>query len=193
VRRLRCCGMVLYACALVPSGRPVVAAHVPSVNNPGLLTRLSSRAPDAGQRRAKGAAPGAVAHDLAGHLLAAELTPQVMAALWERAFQKPLHPASSGTAYPHEDPRPGFHSASHVAIASARTSSSSGPLAPLDGVFRPFLGHFGAEADGFPGQKGRSPDAGGTHRLSPRDQERGAGHEDRVFRPARLRHVLLTS
>jgi hypothetical protein len=30
-----------------------------------------------------------------------------------------------------------------------------GPFAPLDGVFRPFLTHFGAEADGFPGQKGR--------------------------------------
>jgi hypothetical protein len=84
-----------------------------------------------------------------------------MTALRERAFQKPLHPDSSDTAYPHEKPRPGFRSTSHAAIASARTRSSSGPLAPLDGVFRPFLPHFGAEADGFPGKRDVSPTPGG--------------------------------
>jgi hypothetical protein len=51
-----------------------------------------------GQRHAKGATREAAAHDLAGHVLAAELTSQVMTALRERAFQKPFHPDSSDTA-----------------------------------------------------------------------------------------------
>jgi hypothetical protein len=59
-----------------------------------------------------------------------------------------LHPAVSETAYSNDDANPGL------------ALRLPGPVAPLDGVFRPFLGHFGAEADGFPGQKGRSPDAG---------------------------------
>lgn len=42
-----------------PSVGPFGAAYVPSIDNPGLFTRPSSRAPDVGQRRAKKAASGA--------------------------------------------------------------------------------------------------------------------------------------
>jgi hypothetical protein len=108
-----------------------------------------------GQRRAKSAAHAAGAHDQPGHLLAADSTPQVTPALRERAFQKPLHPDSSDTAYPHEKPRPGFRSTSHATIASARTRSPSGPLAPLDGVFRPFMATSRRELTSFQAKRER--------------------------------------
>jgi DNA-binding protein HU-beta len=45
-------------------------------------------------------------------------------------------------------------------VLSARTRLVARPFSSIDGGFRPFLTHFGAERAGFPGQKGRSPTRG---------------------------------
>jgi hypothetical protein len=112
-----------------------------------------------GQRRAEDGGSGPAAHDLAGHVLAAELTSQVMTALRARPSE-----ASPPCHLRHAVPEPRRQPGPALGLPGGNRERQNevvvGPLPPVEGVFRPVMTHFEAEVDEFPGQKGRSPDAG---------------------------------